>query len=98
MIHALKKYAVLNDVVTELRQRLALAHGVREQASAHWVVRARVVATERAPDDATAPVIDESRAEMHELSNMTEKPLTALEFDQLCPGKDKLDGLMERYR
>jgi 2-oxoglutarate ferredoxin oxidoreductase subunit beta len=42
--------------------------------------------------------IDETRAEMHELSNLTEKPLASLDFNTLCPGQDILQGLMERYR
>jgi 2-oxoglutarate ferredoxin oxidoreductase subunit beta len=42
--------------------------------------------------------IDESRQEMHELSNVSETPLTAIEFDELCPGQSTLQKLQNAYR
>ena len=41
--------------------------------------------------------IDESRQEMHELNN-TATPLTAIDFDELCPGESTLQKLQEAYR
>jgi 2-oxoglutarate ferredoxin oxidoreductase subunit beta len=42
--------------------------------------------------------IDESRQEMHELCNVSETPLTAIEFDELCPGQSTLQKLQNAYR
>ena len=42
--------------------------------------------------------LDESSADMHELSNTTEVPLTAVPFETLCPGSAALDQFQEDYR
>jgi 2-oxoglutarate ferredoxin oxidoreductase subunit beta len=42
--------------------------------------------------------IDQSRLEMHELSNMTDVPLTNLDFADLCPGEETLQNILQRYR
>jgi hypothetical protein len=35
---------------------------------------------------------------MHEVANTVEQPLVDLPFEQLCPGKEALDKLMDEYR
>jgi 2-oxoglutarate ferredoxin oxidoreductase subunit beta len=42
--------------------------------------------------------LDESRAEMHELSGNVETPLSQLPFDGLNPGSAELKKLQNRYR
>lgn len=41
---------------------------------------------------------DETRPEMHELTNVSDTPLTAIAFDELCPGRATLQKLQEVYR
>ncbi len=42
--------------------------------------------------------LDESRAEMHELMNISDTPLSQLSLDQLHPGRSELRKLQNRYR
>src|SRR5579863_5613669 len=42
--------------------------------------------------------LDESAADMHELSNSSEVPMVNLPFEALCPGSKALDELQEEYR
>ncbi len=42
--------------------------------------------------------IDESSADMHDVMDTTETPLSTLPYDTLCPGKSALDSLMEDFR
>ena len=42
--------------------------------------------------------LDESAADMHEMSKSIPGPLTGVPFESLCPGADKLAELMEEYR
>jgi 2-oxoglutarate/2-oxoacid ferredoxin oxidoreductase subunit beta len=42
--------------------------------------------------------IDESAADMHELSNSTEVPMSSIPYEVLCPGSAALDKLQEDYR
>jgi 2-oxoglutarate ferredoxin oxidoreductase subunit beta len=42
--------------------------------------------------------LDESSADMHELSNSTEVPMSNLPFEALCPGAKMLDDLQQEYR
>ena len=42
--------------------------------------------------------LDESSADMHELSNSTEVPLSGIPFETLCPGSKVLEELQEDYR
>jgi 2-oxoglutarate ferredoxin oxidoreductase subunit beta len=42
--------------------------------------------------------LDESSADMHELSNSTEVPMSRLPYEALCPGSSALDKLQEDYR
>jgi 2-oxoglutarate ferredoxin oxidoreductase subunit beta len=42
--------------------------------------------------------LDESSADMHELSNSTEVPMSRLPYEALCPGSAALDKLQEDYR
>ena len=42
--------------------------------------------------------LDESSADMHELSNSTEVPMAHIPFETLCPGSAVLEELQEEYR
>ena len=42
--------------------------------------------------------LDESSADMHELSNSTEVPMAHIPYETLCPGSAVLDKLQEEYR
>jgi 2-oxoglutarate ferredoxin oxidoreductase subunit beta len=42
--------------------------------------------------------IDETRKEMHDLSNTSDTALTDIEFDRLCPGQSALQKLHDIYR
>ena len=42
--------------------------------------------------------LEESSADMHELSNSTEVPLANIPFEALCPGSQALDELQEEFR
>ncbi|RMF98244.1 MAG: 2-oxoacid:ferredoxin oxidoreductase subunit beta [Gammaproteobacteria bacterium] len=42
--------------------------------------------------------IDESKPEMHELNKTTETALNKLPFERLCPGRDALRSLQQRFR
>jgi 2-oxoglutarate ferredoxin oxidoreductase subunit beta len=42
--------------------------------------------------------IDPNGADMHATARTVQKPLVDLSFDELCPGNDALQALMERYR
>ena len=42
--------------------------------------------------------VDETVADMHELSNTPENALTKVPFEKLCPGSDALSKLQEEYR
>ena len=42
--------------------------------------------------------IDETRQEMHELGNLADEPLSAIDFDKLCPGQSTLRSLLDDYR
>jgi 2-oxoglutarate ferredoxin oxidoreductase subunit beta len=42
--------------------------------------------------------LDENGRDMHAVSKTIETPLVDLTFEQLCPGNDALQKLMERFR
>ena len=42
--------------------------------------------------------LDESSADMHELSNSTEVPMSRIPFETLCPGAKALEQFQEDYR
>jgi 2-oxoglutarate/2-oxoacid ferredoxin oxidoreductase subunit beta len=42
--------------------------------------------------------LDESSADMHELSNSTEVPMSRIPYETLCPGSAILDKLQDEYR
>jgi 2-oxoglutarate ferredoxin oxidoreductase subunit beta len=42
--------------------------------------------------------LDESSADMHELSNSTEVPMAHIPYETLCPGSAVLDKLQDEYR
>ena len=42
--------------------------------------------------------VDETVADMHELSNTPDAALTKVPFEKLCPGSDALSKLQEEYR
>jgi 2-oxoglutarate ferredoxin oxidoreductase subunit beta len=42
--------------------------------------------------------IDETGRDMHSVAGTVETPLVDLNYDQLCPGNDELQKLMERFR
>ena len=42
--------------------------------------------------------IDEATGDMHEMSNTVEQPLSKIAYENLVPGKDRLQKLMARYR
>ena len=42
--------------------------------------------------------IDESKQDMHEVSNTVARPLRDLDYKELCPGGKTLDAIQDRYR
>ncbi|MBK6487431.1 MAG: 2-oxoacid:ferredoxin oxidoreductase subunit beta [Gemmatimonadetes bacterium] len=42
--------------------------------------------------------VDESGRDMHDMLNTPPTPLVEVPFERLCPGRDELEALMERYR
>ncbi len=42
--------------------------------------------------------LDNSKAEMHELSGIVDEPLSSLDHETLCPGSDALRDLQEGFR
>jgi 2-oxoglutarate ferredoxin oxidoreductase subunit beta len=42
--------------------------------------------------------IDNSRRDMHDISNTVDRPLVDIPFEELCPGSAALEALMEEYR
>jgi 2-oxoglutarate/2-oxoacid ferredoxin oxidoreductase subunit beta len=42
--------------------------------------------------------VDESLPDMHEMNATVATPLAKVPYEELCPGSDALDALMERYR
>jgi hypothetical protein len=42
--------------------------------------------------------LDESAADMHELSNSSDVPMVHLPFETLCPGRTALEELQEEFR
>jgi 2-oxoglutarate ferredoxin oxidoreductase subunit beta len=42
--------------------------------------------------------LDETGADMHAVARTVTKPLVDLPYEELCPGNDALQKLMEKYR
>ncbi|HKW09903.1 MAG TPA: 2-oxoacid:ferredoxin oxidoreductase subunit beta, partial [Gemmatimonadaceae bacterium] len=42
--------------------------------------------------------IDEKSEDMHDVANTVAQPLIDVKFEELCPGKEALEALMDEYR
>ena len=42
--------------------------------------------------------IDADKEEMHDIHNTSDMPLNQIPYEDLCPGKDVLQAINDRYR
>ena len=85
----------LHDGSTVRLRKIAPDYDPTDRDAAYAYIRAR----QRAGEVATGLLfLGDGAPEMHVNENTVDTPLAELPWDQLCPGADALDRLMENYR